>query len=153
MSLKQKTDIDMTDSLMKDKVIEIKRSTAMTDREKTTIIVMMITKLTVTDTIRVKMIEPEDQLMTLMKEEDTGRGEMNPAENHTETSPETSPEMHQREDPTDTSPGTFLGIDIGTGGNLREAAALTTEEGTIMMIGTGRPATVRADSERVARSP
>ena len=153
MSLKQKTDIDMTDSLMKDKVIEIKRSTAMTDREKTTIIVMMITELTVTDTIRVKMIEPEDQLMTLMKEEDTGRGEMNPAEDHTETSPETSPEMSQREDPTETSPGTFLGIDIDREDTLREAAAKKAGKETTGKMKTGSPTMVKGDSERVARSP
>ena len=152
MSLKQKTDIDMTDSLMKDKVIEIKRSTAMTDREKTTIIVMMITELTVTDTIRVKMIEPEDQLMTLMKEEDTDREEMSLTEDRTETNPETPSEMDQEEEPTETSLGTSLEIDTDREDIQREAAAKKTEKETTGKK-TGSPTMVKGDSERVARSP
>ena len=61
--------------------------------------------------------------------------------------------MSQTEDPQETSPGTFLWIDIDIEGSLREAAAQKIEEETIRMMKTGRPAMVRADSERVARSP
>ena len=64
-------------------------------------------------------------------------------------------EMNPTEEPQETSPETFLGKDIDIEDSLREAAALIIEEGDIiiMMIGIGRPAMVRADTERVARSP
>ena len=153
MSLRQKTDRDMTDSLMKDKVIENKKSTVKTDREKTIITIMMITEHTVIDITIVKLIEPEEQLMILMKEEDTGRGEMNPAEDHTETSPGTFPEMSLVEDPIETSPGTFQGIDIDKEDILKEVAAKKAEREATRKMKIGRPTMVKGDSERVARSP
>ena len=63
--------------------------------------------------------------------------------------------MNPTEEPQEISPEIYLEIDIDIGGSLIEVAALTIEEGTtiIMMIGIGRPAMVRADTERVARSP
>ena len=153
MIQRQKTDRDMIDSLMKDKVIESKKNTVMTDRERTIIIIMMSTDHTVIDIIIVRLMEPEEQLMILMREEDTGRGEMNPAEDHIETSPGTFPEMSLVEDPIETSPGTFQGIDIDREDTLREVAAKKAEREATRKMKIGRPTMVKGDSERVARSP
>ena len=64
-------------------------------------------------------------------------------------------EMNQTEEPLETSLETFQGIDIDIEDSQREAAALIIEEGDMitMRIGIGRPAMVRADTEKVARSP
>ena len=130
---------------MKERVKDTKICTTMTDRE--------IVELTVTDTIRAKMIELEDQLMTLMKEEDTDREEMSLTEDHTETNPETPPEMDQEEEPTETSLGTSLEIDTDREDIQREAAAKKAEKETTGKKKTGSPTMVKGDSERVARSP
>ena len=61
--------------------------------------------------------------------------------------------MSPTEDPQETSPGTFLGIDIDIEDSLREAAAQRVEGETTRMMRTGRPAMVKGGSERVARSP
>ena len=119
---------DITGSPMKERVKETKKSTAMTDRK--------IVELSVTDTIRAKVIEKEGLLRTLMKEEDIDREEMSLAE-----------------DPKETSPGTFLGIDIDTEDSLREAAAQRVEGEATRMMKIGRPAMVKGGSERVAQSP
>ena len=64
-------------------------------------------------------------------------------------------EMNQTEEPLETSLETFQGIAIDIEDSQKEAAALKIEEGdmTTMEIGIGRPAMVRADTEKVARSP
>ena len=141
-------DPDITGSLMKEKVKETKKSTAMTDRK--------IVELSVTDTIRAKVIEKEWLLRTLMKEEDIDRGEMSPAEEYTEITQETSPEIHQERDQegksTETNQGTALETDIDKEDTLKEAVAKTVEKETTEKK-TGSPTMVKGDSERVARSP
>ena len=143
----------MIDSLMKDKVKDSNKNTVMTDRKTTNIIIMMTTEHTMIDIITVRLIEPEEMLMILMREEDTGRGEMNPAEDHTETSPGTFPEMSLVEDPIETSPGTFQGIDIDKEDFLKEVAAKKAEGEATRKMKIGRPAMVKGGSERVAWSP
>ena len=138
-------DPDITGSPMKERVKETKKSTAMTDRK--------IVELSVTDTIRAKVIEKEGLLRTLMKEEDIDREEMSPTEEHTEINPEIHQERDQEEEPTEISLGTSLETDTDREDTLREAVAKVAEKETTGKKKTGSPTMVKGDSERVARSP
>ena len=125
-------DRDMIDSVMKDRVIDRMIDTAMTDR----MIDIMNTDTTVIDIMIDRVTDLERLMMIQRKEEDID-----------------IEEMSQAEDPKETSPGTFLGIDIDIEDSLRIAAAQRVEGETTRMMKTGRPAMVKGDSERVTRSP
>ena len=125
-------DRDMIDSAMKDRMIDNMIDTVMTDR----VIIIMSIETIVTDIMIDRVTDPEGLLMILRKGEDIDREEMSLAE-----------------DPIETSPGTFLGIDIDTEDSLREAAAQRVEGEATRMMKIRRPAMVKGGSERVAQSP
>ena len=131
-------DPDITGSPMKERVKETKKSTAMTDRK--------IVELSVTDTIRAKVIEKEGLLRTLMKEEDIDREEMSRAEEHIEINLEIPPEKNQGEEPIEIILVTSL--EIETDSYIEKA-----EIDTVGKKKTGSPTMEKGDSERVARSP